>query len=160
MNSLFRILVLVCSSLLCSQARATSSEDVAGFIRAAQQEIMIAAPVLRVRVVANELHVAMKERHVRVRIISGFKSVRDAGSYWWTLQQDGAEIRTVEVVKGFALIVDRRVGITGDLIGRILEPDEVNLARIERGASLLGLINQWERVWSQAHVFSKPLEAK
>ena len=99
------LVVFLCSSLIFSQARAVGVADVAGFIRSAQQEVLIAAPVLRVREVANELHIAIQKRHVRVRVVTGIESVKDAGSYWWTLQQDGAEIRTVTTVTGFALTV-------------------------------------------------------
>ena len=151
---------LLCSCLIFSEARAVGIEDVVGFIRAAQREVLIAAPVLRVREIASAVHNAIQKRHVRVRVITGVESVRDAGSYWWTLQQVGAEIRTVATVKGFALIVDHRVAITGDLIGRILEPDEPNLAKIERGNLIVPLIEKWEAVWSQAQTFSQPLGAK
>ena len=160
MKPLLMVVMFFCSSILCSSARAISTADVAGYVRASQTEILIAVPVLRVSEIANELHLFLRKSRVKVRIITGLDSVVDSASYFWTLQRDGAIVRTVPSVSGFEMILDGQVRITGDFIGKILAPDEINLARVERGAAVAAYVKHFEQFWATAILFPTPLEGK
>lgn len=126
----------------------------ASYIGAAQREVLVAAPVLRVRVIAEALRVAVIERGVTVKLLTGVRSANDAGSYWWGLSAAGATLRGVGVVSGFEVVIDRRLRLTGDAIGRALEPGEPLRVQLERGVGVESRARAWERLWEQA----KPLK--
>jgi hypothetical protein len=107
-------------------------QQIAQYIDAAQLEVIVAAPVLRVPEVADALRRASAKRGIGVKVLTGTESLRDAASYFWVLKLAGAEVRTVSSVKGFELILDRRTRITGDVIGRVLGPDELVQAMFEQ----------------------------
>lgn len=128
--------------------------EMASYIGAAQREVLVAAPVLRVRVIAEALRVAVIERGVTVKLLTGVRSANDAGSYWWGLSAAGATLRGVGVVSGFEVVIDRRLRLTGDAIGRALEPGEPLRVQLERGVGVESRARAWERLWEQA----KPLK--
>jgi hypothetical protein len=151
MKALMLLCLLALSSL--ALARGDTPElpgDVARFVTAAQREILIAAPVLRVPEVANALRLALVGRGVKIYAVTGKTSARDAGSYWWSLERAGLQLRTVARVTGFELIVDERVRVTGDLIGRALEPGEANDATLERGSGARRAAERFRRLWATA----------
>jgi uncharacterized protein len=125
-------------------------QQIAQYIDAAQLEVIVAAPVLRVTEVADALRRASAKRGISVKVLTGAESLRDAASYFWVLKLAGAEVRTVSSVKGFELILDRRTRITGDLIGRLLGPDELVQATLEQQAR--GYAKELFVVWFKAKV--------
>jgi hypothetical protein len=157
--SLFIRLALVTLTMLFALPREGQAQrvntvsDVAGLIDSAQREVIVVAPVLRVKVIANALRKAVVERGLSLKILTGSSSVRDGASYWWGLQQAGADLRTVSSVTGYEVIVDRQVRVSGDLIGRILSPTELANTVLERGAGVQVSAARVLRVWEMASVF-------
>jgi hypothetical protein len=95
----FFVLLLFLGVALAAPKTA-STRDVVGYIATAQREIFLAAPVLRVKDIAEALRIAKVERGVKVYLLTGQRSNRDAASYWWSLHAAGCELRTVETVRG------------------------------------------------------------
>ncbi len=133
--------------------RVSTVSDVAALIDSAQREVIVVAPVLRVKAIANALRKAVVERGLSLKILTGSASVRDGASYWWGLQQAGAQVRTVSSVTGYEVIVDRQVRVTGDLIGRILSPTELGNTVLEKGALVQVNAMRVLRVWENATSF-------
>jgi hypothetical protein len=129
--------------------KSASTRDVVGYIATAQREILLAAPVLRVKEIAQALRVAKAERGVNIHLLTGSRSHRDAASYWWSLHAAGLELRSVGSVTGYAILIDRRLRIAGDLIGRALEPDEPQLLEVQRG-DVSFFVNRFLQVWRTA----------
>lgn len=127
--------------------------DVARLVDSAQREVIVVAPVLRVKLIADALRKAVVERGLSLKVLTGASSVRDGASYWWGLQQAGAQVRTVSSVTGYEVIVDRRVRVSGDLIGRMLSPTELANTVLERGAGVQVNAVRVLRVWATARVF-------
>lgn len=125
-------------------------QQIALYVDAAQVEVIVAAPVLRVPEVADALRRASAKRGIGVKVLTGAESLRDAASYFWVLKLAGAEVRTVSSVKGFELILDRRTRITGDVIGRVLGPDELVPTTLEHQAR--GYAKELLAVWLKAKV--------
>ena len=146
---LLLIVVLGFGSSLAQPAR-LMPQRIAQYIDAAQFEVIVAAPVLRVPEVADVLRRACAKRGVSVKVLTGVESVRDAASFFWVLKLAGAEVRTVSSVQGFELILDRQTRITGDVIGRLLGPDEVLKATVAQRAH--GYAKALLKVWAKAKV--------
>ena len=154
MKRLVLLSLICCVTTAVAGPRDPTPSEMAGYIGTAQREVLLAAPVLRVRMVAEALRVAMNERGVTVKLLTGVRSANDAGSYWWGLSAAGATLRGVGVVSGFEVVIDRRLRLTGDAIGRALEPDERVTVRLERGSGVETHARAWKRLWARA----KPLK--
>ncbi len=133
--------------------RVSTVSDVATLIDSAQREVIVVAPVLRVKAIADALRKAVVERGLSLKVLTGISSVRDGASYWWGLQQAGAQVRTVSSVTGYEVIVDRQTRVTGDLIGRILGPTELGNTVLERGVGVQVNAARVLRVWEKATSF-------
>ena len=150
MSGLFRWLLALALALSClglAQASSLGPPELARLIDAAQAEVLVAAPVLRVPEVADALRRAVVRRGVRVRLLTGTQSLRDGASYFWGLRLAGAEVRTISRVSGFELIVDRRVRITGDAVGRVPFPGQVEMT-LESG-DVPGAVRLWLAMWAR-----------
>jgi hypothetical protein len=134
---------------LAQPARLTPQE-IAQFIDAAQVEVIVVLPVLRVPEVADALRRASAKRGLSVKVLSGTESLRDGASFFWVLKLAGAELRTVSRVQGFELVLDRQTRITGDVIGRPLEPSELVRSTLEQQA--VGHVKSLLEVWRKAAV--------
>jgi hypothetical protein len=133
-----------------AQPARLSPQEIAQFIDAAQVEVIVAVPVLRVPEVAESLRRASAKRGLSVKILTGAESLRDGASYFWVLKLAGAELRTVSSVQGFELVLDRQTRITGDVIGRPLEPSELVQSTLEQQA--VGYVKSLLEVWRKAAV--------
>jgi hypothetical protein len=127
--------------------------QVAALVDSAQREVILVAPVLRVKPIADALRRAVVERDVSVKLLTGRESVNDGASFWWGLERAGAQLRTVGEVQGFELIVDRVVRVTGDAIGRVLSPTERADLEIERGPGVALSAQRALRAWVRGQVF-------
>ena len=146
--------IVWCVTGAVAAPRDPTPAEMVRYIGAAQREVLLAAPVLRVRVIAEALRVAVIERGVTVKLLTGVSSANDAGSYWWGLSAAGATLRGINTVSGYELVIDRRLRLTGDAIGRALEPGERATVQLERGVGVETHARAWERLWGQA----KPLK--
>jgi phytoene dehydrogenase-like protein len=146
----FIIWAFLVFSIAVAAPEQSSSAEIAAYINAAQRSVWVAAPVLRVKAVADALRIAKLERGLEIRLLTGVESVRDAGSYWWSLREAGASLRGVSIVRGFEVLIDQKIHLRGDLIGRVLAPGEARTITIERGAALTTRVASWERLWSLA----------
>ena len=144
------LMVAFAFGLSLAQPLRLTPQQIAQSIDAAQFEVIVAAPVLRVPEVADALRRASAKRGISVKVLTGTESLRDAASYFWVLKLAGAEVRTVSSVKGFELILDRQTRITGDVIGRLLGPDELVQATLERDVSKH--LSTVLEVWSKARI--------
>lgn len=149
------LLALTLLSSLVHAQRLETSAQVAALVDSAQREVILVAPVLRVKAVADALRRAVVERGVSVKLLTGSSSVNDGASYWWGLVRAGAKLRTVREVAGFELIVDRASRVTGDAIGRVLSPAELADLTLERGPGVAGSAARALRAWADGTAFKK-----
>jgi hypothetical protein len=99
-----------------------TEEEVARVILAARETIFVSAPQLRGRTVADALRRAAVERGVRVFILCEARRTLDPGGFVAALsllrQRDQPlEVRVVQSVFGFSLVVDEAQTVNGPLVG-------------------------------------------
>lgn len=98
-----------------------SPAEVVAFLDAASSEVWLYAPVLRSRPLAEALHRAVRERGVRVVIFTPY--LGDPGSYFLGLALAGIGLYSAREVGSAGLLwVDGRYGVSGPLVGGLVEP--------------------------------------
>ena len=150
------LLLIVFGSSLAQVAAPATPDAVAQFIHSAQLEVILAAPVLRVPEVADALRRAVVERGVSVKILTGDSSLGDGASFWWGLQRAGADLRLVREVRGYELFIDGSTRLSGDLIGRVLSPNEGAEVTLERDATVSARADRLRSIWAKARVNRLP----
>ena len=93
----------------------STSADVVQTLGAASQEVMLAAPLLRSKEVADALRIALVERGVPVFILAPAEGVEDPASYLMSLALTGASVGVAPVDEAF-IIIDRTVLVQGPLL--------------------------------------------
>ena len=90
-------------------------DEVVQTLGAASQELMLAAPLLRSKEVADAVRVALVERGVPVYILAPVEGVEDPASYLMSLALAGAAVSLAPVDDAF-VIVDRTILLLGPLL--------------------------------------------
>jgi hypothetical protein len=115
--------------------------EVVPFVEGASREIVLYTPALRSRVLAESLHRAIRERGVRVVLLTPYE--RDPGSYFVGLSLAGASLyRCADRGRGGVLLVDGRYLITGPLVG-LAEPIERVPTQLEQTPQTVGHYRTW-----------------
>lgn len=155
-RSLAALWLIVFGSSLAQVGAPSTPDAVAQFIHSAQREVILAAPVLRVPEVADALRRAVVERGVSVKILTGDSSSKDGASFWWGLQRAGADLRLVREVRGYEMFIDSSTRLSGDLIGRVLSPNERGEVRLERDTTVSPRADRLRSIWAKARVNHLP----
>lgn len=150
------LLLIVFGSSLAQVTAPATPEALAQFIHSAQVEVILAAPVLRVPEVADALRRAVVERGVSVKILTGSSSLNDGASFWWGLQRAGADLRLVREVRGYEVFIDGSTRLSGDLIGRVLSPNERGDVTLEHDATVSPRADRLRSIWAKARVNRLP----
>ena len=118
-----------------------SLAEVTPFVEGASREIVLYAPVLRSRVLAEALHRAIRERGVRVVLLTPYE--RDPGSYFLGLSLSGASLyRCADRGRVGVLLVDGRYLIIGPLVG-LSEPIETTPTHLEQDPQTIEHYRRW-----------------
>jgi hypothetical protein len=93
--------------------------EVAQVIDSAISEVLVSSAVLRARPVAEALRRAAVERGVPVFVLVSSGGASERASFAKSLALAGVQVRTGEAMAVPMLVVDRRVGVTGTLVGNL-----------------------------------------
>jgi hypothetical protein len=106
----------------------TTQAEVAQLIAAATKEVMLTAPALRSRVVAEALREAIVVRGVEVYLLVSPAGVEERASYAMSLSLAGAHVGVGSVDTAY-LVVDRQLTVTGPLVGELEAVQRVTVTR-------------------------------
>ena len=92
-----------------------TQEDVARLIREARGEVLLAAPSVYSRTLAEALREVIVVRGVDVYLLVSPSKVEDRAAYAMSLQLAGARVRLVEVTESY-LVIDREQTMSGSTL--------------------------------------------
>ena len=136
------LLLLVAISALGAAQEVASSADIATLLDGATQEVLLAAPKMRSRAVAEALREALVVRGVDVYLLLPDATVDERASYALGLGLAGAAVRLSEAVGEPFVVIDRATLVIGPLVGA-LDGTEAGRTVVRRDAGAVEQAVAW-----------------
>jgi hypothetical protein len=135
---------------LATAQKHTNLDDAVQLLQTANREIIVVAPVLRIKAVAEGLRSAGVDRGVRLLGITEKGAACDRASYWEALRLGAKlELRTITKVKGYALLIDGNRVLVGDALGRFIAPGEANSITVLEGVAAQQQMRDARIAWTR-----------